>query len=270
MSFDSLCEWPVVYPKEAKCAALNDLSDAEVKMYEEMAAEYLWRFTDQKFGLCEAEIRPCRQDCTAGVSTYGVPAGTRSPWQPALVGGKWLNIGCGGGCADACGCGAYGSVLRFETSISEIVSVEIDGETLPPEAYRLANNRLLVRQDGGQWPYCQNMSKPLGAEGTWAVTVRVGAPVPSGGQIAAGKLACELARAAVGDKGCELPQRWQTITRQGVTIAAGLDAFEDLDAGKTGIWLIDSWVASVTKPDIGFSIASPEYRSVGQRSPRRL
>jgi hypothetical protein len=146
-----------------------------------------------------------------------------------------------------------------------VLRVEIDGVVLDPTAYRVDNGRLLVRQDGGRWPYCQDMSKPLGAQGTWAVTVRVGSPVPVGGQVAAGKLACELARAAAGDKGCELPQRWQTINRQGVTIAAGMDTFEDLDGGKTGIWLIDSWVASVTKPDIGFSIATPDYRGVGRR-----
>ena len=138
--------------------------------------------------------------------------------------------------------------------------------TLDPDAYRVDNFRYLVRQDGGRWPYCQDMSKRLGEPGTWAVTVKVGAPVPIGGRKAAGKLACELARAAAGDKGCELPQRWQTITRQGVTIAAGMDTFEDLDAGKTGIWLIDSWVASVTKPDIGFSIATPNYRGTRRRT----
>jgi hypothetical protein len=41
--------------------------------------------------------------------------------------------------------------------------------------------------------------------------------------------------------------------------------FEGLDEGKTGIWLIDSWVASVMKSDIGFSLASPDIRGGSRR-----
>jgi len=264
--FSTVCEWPAVYPDDTPCNALASLPASGQARFEQMAAEYLWRYTGRQFGQCEGVIRPCRQDCFEGVSTYGSDSRVGSPWQPTLIGGRWFNVGCGGGCADTCGCGSWGSVLRFETPVTEVVAVEVDGVLLDPSAYRVDGYRLLVRQDGGRWPYCQNMSLPLGTEGTWAVTVKIGAPVPIGGQVAAGKLACQLALAASGAKECELPQRWQTITRQGVTIAAGLDAFDDLDAGKTGIWLIDSWVASVTKPDIGFSVAVPNLRTAGRRT----
>jgi hypothetical protein len=159
-----------------------------------------------------------------------------------------------------------GQALVFEKPVESIVAIEIDGKALAPSAYRVDDNRLLVRQDGETWPYCQNMSRPLGEVDTWAVTVQTGTPVPAGGQLAAGKLACELAKAANGAEKCELPQRWQTVTRQGVTISAAIDLFQGLDEGKTGIWLIDSWVASVNKPDIGFSIASPDYRRVGRHT----
>src|SRR5690606_32115828 len=229
--------------------------------------EYLWRFTDRQFGLCEATIRPCRRDCTEGLSSVfsGLP-GQRSPWTPALIGGRWVNLGCAAGCRDACGCGSATPALRFDLPVYDVTAVEVDGELLDPATYRVDDHRLLVRQDGGRWPTCQDMSLPLGGEGTWAVTFRTGSPVPPGGQVAAGKLALELAKAACGDKGCALPQRWQSITRPGVNITAALDTFEGLDQGKTGIWIIDSWVASVTQPTLGFAIASPDLRPTGRRT----
>lgn len=263
------CEWPVDYAECGPCESLTSLPASGIQRFEDMATEYLWLYTNKQFGLCEAVIRPCRQDCYEGLSTYGggVTA-RRSPWTPTLIGGRWFNIGCGAGCGDKCGC-VSGRTLVFDQPVIEVSEIEIDGEILPGDAYRVDNYRWLVRQDGEQWPYCQNMSRPLGEEDTWAVTVKVGAAVPVGGQVAAGKLACELAKAACGASGCELPRRWQTISRQGVSITAALDSFEGLDEGKTGIWLIDSWVASVTKGSqgsMGVSIASPDYTGWGRRT----
>lgn len=255
------CEWPVTYPGD--CDALSSLPASGVQDFEDMATEFLWRWTGEQFGLCEATIRPCRQDCTAWQSTYygsggALPLGR--PFTPTLIRGQWFNVGCGGGCGDLCGCES-GRSLRFEKPVYDVVSVEVDGQALPSGAYRVDNHRLLVRMDGGQWPYCQNLDRPLGDEDTWGVTVRVGEPVPAGGRLAAGKLACEFAKAVYDSKNCELPKRVQSITRQGVSISMMLDTFDDLDKGKTGIWLIDAWVASVTKPDIGFSVASPDIRT---------
>jgi hypothetical protein len=265
-------EWPVDYGQCGTCGDLASMPASGIARFESMASEFLWRWTDRQFGLREGTIRPCRQDCTEGLSTYyGAGGGLHgsSPFSPTLIRGEWFNIGCGSGCGDACGC-SWGRALRFEIPVYDIVSVEIDGATLPATAYRVDEGRFLVRQDGGVWPYCQNMNAVLGSEDTWAVTLRTGSPVPVGGQVAAGKLACELAKAACGTKGCELPSRVQSVTRQGVSISMMLDTFDDLDKGRTGIWLIDSWIASVTKPDIGFSIASPDYQPVGRRTTWRL
>jgi hypothetical protein len=135
--------------------------------------------------------------------------------------------------------------------------VQIDGEVLDPSAYRVDNGRLLVRQDGGRWPTCQDMGAALGEDDTWGITYDKGYPVPAGGQIAAGLLANELAKAACNDRSCGLPQRVQTVTRQGVTIAV-LDAFDDIDEGHTGIWLIDSWVASVVRRPRRMRVLSPD------------
>jgi hypothetical protein len=255
------CEWPVDY---SACGA-SSIPASGIAKYEDMAVEFLWRWTDQQFGVCEDTIRPCRQDCFAGVSTYGPPPHGGAPFQPVLLRGSWFNVGCGGGCGDRCGCSSS-RALRFETPITDVVEVQMGGEVLSPDAYRVDDHRFLIRQDGGEWPYCQNMNRPLGDDDTWAVTVRVGAEVPIGGQVAAGKLALELYKAACGAAGCELPKRVQSISRQGVTVSMMLDQFEDLDQGKTGVWIIDSWVASVTKPKGGFSIVTPDYRPTGSRT----
>ena len=65
--------------------------------------------------------------------------------------------------------------------------------------------------------------------------------------VAAGVLALELAKAACMDRDCALPARLQTVTRQGVTVQVQ-DDFDEMQEGRTGIWLVDSWVTSIRKP----------------------
>lgn len=254
------CDWPTDY---SACGGglpepLASLPASGVAMFEEMAATYLWNWTGRKFGLCEVTLRPCRQECWQGQSTFWGGGGQlpgQRPFTPVIIQGQWYNIGCGQ-CGDSCGCGVT-AALRLPGPIASIEEVQIGGEVLDPTAYRVDNGRFLVRQDGGRWPTCQDMSAALGAEDTWGVTYRKGYAVPGGGQVAAGLLANELAKAACNDKSCGLPQRVQSITRQGVTVAV-LDAFDDIDEGHTGIWLIDSWVASVVRRPRRMRVLSPD------------
>lgn len=252
-----MVSWTVNYAAcDGGCDPLERLTAEQQADFEQAAVDMLWRWTGRRFGTAAATIRPCRQNCGR------LPS---DGWVPTLLNGQWYNVSCGQ-CGDSCGCNFGGSVLRFGKRVSSVTSIVIDGATLAASAYRVDDGVLLVRQDGGVWPFCQDMSKPAGQPDTWTITAEFGEPVPVGGQLAAGKLACELAKAASGASNCELPQRWQTISRQGVTITAALDTFEDIDKGHTGIWLIDSWVASVTKASRGFSMASPDLKPAGRQT----
>lgn len=255
------CSWPVDY---SACGGglpepLASLPASGVAVFEEMAATYLWNWTGRKYGLCEVNLRPCRQECWQGQSTFWGGSGTglpgSRPFYPVLIRGQWTNVSCGQ-CGDDCGCDGT-PALRLPGPINSITNITIDGEVLAPSAYRVDNNRLVVRMDGGRWPTCQDMSAPLGEEDTWSILYNRGYPVPAGGQVAAGMLAVELAKAACNDKTCGLPRRVQSITRQGVTVAV-LDAFDDIDEGHTGIWLIDSWVSSVVRRPRKWKVLSPD------------
>jgi hypothetical protein len=273
------CDWPTVGCDD--CTDLSALADVPVDDAGEgegegettsvadlivaTATEYLWRWTGRAFGLCEVEVRPCRQDCLGDPTTYegwaGRPDpylpthGDRAPFTPALIAGAWRNISCGR-CGDLCGCSET-SVVRLPPPVYDVVDVTIDGDTLDPSAYRVDNRAALIRTDGGRWPTCQNLAAPAGDPDTWSVRYRWGAPVPIGGQVAAGKLACELAKAFCGSGDCQLPERVQTVTREGVTVGF-LDAFDGLDDGRTGIWLVDSWVASIRRAPRRSAVYSPD------------
>lgn len=270
------CEWGLLYPcastNPSGCTHLDALPSGSRVAIETMAVEYLWNWSDQKYGVCEDTIRPCRRDCTEGLSTYnGRSHYDRSPWgvvgatwTPAIIGGQWYNLACGGSCGDDCSCNG-GDVLPLPGPVVEITSISVDGATVLPSGYRVDNHHLLVNL-AGRWPDCQDMDKPLTETGTWGVTYKHGTPIPYGGQVAAGLLACEFAKAACGDNSCQLPQRVQNITRQGVSMTL-LDSFEDIERGRTGIWLIDAWLMSVQHADDHrVYVASPDRKHSSVRS----
>lgn len=217
---------------------------------EQAAAEYLWRWTGQRFGLREVTLRPCAPACgtaSSGPDAYSLTLveragrGNSTPWTPALIGGRWYNLRCGR-CGDACGCTSPSS-LRLPVPVHEVTEVRVDGQVLPADGWTWdPHGRTLRRVDGQAWPslYAGQCSGP----GALELVANVGQPVPDGGLLALAVLAAEFAKAETGDGSCQLPARLQTITRQGVT-ASFMDSFEDLDRGRTGIWLIDSWVASI-------------------------
>lgn len=255
------CEWPISY---AQCTTEDGLLPEPLASmpasgtFEDMAVEYLWRWTGKVLGLCEYIIKPCRQDCTAFQSAFygsGPRNGPFAPWTPVIIDGLWYNVGCSL-CGDKCGCTGHSPLdLTQVGPVDSVTTITEDGTELDPDTYHVENNALLVRIDGKAW-------SPCGLE----ITFKRGVSVPVGGQVAAGVLAVELAKAACGDEDCGLPQRIQAITRQGVTIAI-LDSFDDVDKGHTGIWVIDSWVASMMKPQPVARVLSPDLPSY---NPRRV
>lgn len=281
------CTWPLAYCGESQestggitdltqCPALASLNPAMAELIEQAAVAYLWNWTRRQFGTCPVTVRPCRDNCGERQSTtyrgYGrmttnLPwyEGSAGPLNPTLIGGEWWNLPCGGGCPqDQCSC-TYVPTVELAGPVASIDSVYINGVQLDPSAYRVDNYRWLVRTDGDDWPVCQDMVRdPLTDNDTFQVTYQIGVSVPAGGQLAAGVLACEMAKAACGDNSCKLPQRIQQITRQQVQTVV-LDNYNTMyEFGTTGLWVVDNWVSSImaSNRQVGARIASPDRRAV--------
>ena len=250
------CEWPVVYSSCDDCSLPEDATPEQIadqEQYESMAVEFLWNWTSRNLGLCPETVAasnrfdPC--DCRTTRSTFWGRGPFNSQHRPApsgpvLFDGEWYN--------SACGVHRDPAEVSLPGPVHDITRVEIDGVPFTGPI-RVENRRFLIREDGEPWP-----------DGI-VVSYRRGIEVPIGGQIAAGRLACEFKKAACGDRTCSLPQRIQTISRQGVTVGIAIDQFEDIVRGGTGIWAIDSWVNSVTKPDRPSLVYSPDVRAKPQR-----
>lgn len=196
------------------------------------AIDYLRSWTHGVYGLTEATVRP-RWTVTSAPSS----ARPHGKWSPAYIGGMWRAISCGR-CAVSCSCQAP-DVLRFAFRVDQVITVKIDGELLPDDQWVLLRHRELAATGDRTWP----------REGL-EIELVAGTPVPQGGQLAAAQLAEEFAKATIGSEDCQLPQRVQTITRQGVTVGM-LDSMDGLDDGRTGLWLVDAWVSSVRKAPVG-------------------
>lgn len=235
-----LLSWPILLPE--KCRALERIEEPE--MFEAiytMAAEFLWRWTGMRFGIGEVTSYPVHRRMASSLN-YGSTFYGRGPYGPS----QWPWPG-------AVSKGHVDYRKAFLHNAASIASIRINGEALPEESYYLENS-VIYRIDGKMWPTSQDPS--------FEVTYMSGIPVPPGGQVAAGVLACEFAMAIQNDDHCSLPQRLQSITREGISMTV-MDQFEDLEQGRTGIWLIDSWVASVTHAQVGASVTSPNNPRFG-------
>lgn len=236
--FGPCADWPVQWVCD-----VDTLNPAVTGVAVSMATETLWELTGMRFGLCEVTLRPCRRDCHDGrfFDDFGPPwTGARSYPQPALIGGQWFNLTCGS-CAGGCSCSTVSEVL-LPAPVHSIVEILIDGTPMVTGAYRVDNNRLLVRTDGGQWPRCNDLSQPDTEPDTWSVRAMYGEALPDGAALAMGELACEIAKAGSGQD-CRLPAGVQQLVRQGVTISYP-DVGELFAKGRTGLYLVDMFVAT--------------------------
>lgn len=242
------------------CKPPKDASEEDKNTYAQalaMAAEYLNRWTDGRFGVSQIVIYPC-EPVIGEQGAFDLQQGGGSPWSPVLIGGKWFNTYCGycgsGGCLNTC----RHDFIRLPGPIVKVVDVVIGGETLHPDAYRVIDNTGLLRIDGGSFPTTQTYDV-----GGFTIEYQRGVEIPEGGLAALGSLACEMYKALTGDSSCQLPKRLQSITREGITMTL-LDGFDSLASGYTGIWLVDSWISSINQaPRKRANVMTPDYNYRG-------
>lgn len=282
------CSWSLIFcgdttPGESEsgeatagCSHLESLAPDVKQAVMNSAVEFLWNATGNKYGLCETTVRPCANKCNG--STYegwsGAPAGGiwgwggwGLGWGPYTWNGSWYNWGCGGCGPTGCDSSHMDSV-RLPGPVGEVLEVTLDGAVFTDW---VSDNWGLSRTDGYQWPRTQNMSAALTEDHTWGVTYLRGLPVPASLQLAAGTLACELAKRQCGDGSCRLPQRVTSISREGVT-ASFTDDFAMLQ-GKygplTGLWQVDQAIASINySARKRGRVMSPSTRATRQIGPQ--
>jgi hypothetical protein len=117
--------------------------------------------------------------------------------------------------------------------VTGITSVTVDGS--PFAAWRLLPTGWLERTDGKPWQVC---------DGDTEIVYTFGMPPPAGGRDAAVELGVELLRYRLKIKGCRLPSRTTSITRQGLSMEI-VDPMEFLESGGTGLLGVDMWLRSV-------------------------
>lgn len=260
------CSWPVDTTCVADWATFSpDVQAAAV----EWSTYVLWALTGRRYGPCQVTVRPCgpRCDGPGGYLTFPVTSGSTTsagmPWMiPWIDNGVWRNCGCGGGCACSATC-----EVALQGPVAEILEVTVDGAVVPSTAYRLDYVKtipVLVRIDDGCWPDCQDLDVGLDEVGSFGITYSKGIPVPRAGQLAAGQLAGEFAKACRGSD-CQLPQQLASLTRNGIDVQV-VDPTQFLENGLTGIANVDLWIRAVNplRKAQRSRVYSPDMRPVRQ------
>lgn len=219
------------------CTDWDTYSDELQTNAMEYGAYVMWAATGRRYGLCTKTVRPCGRTC--GTNPYGGYYWSEGSWRPYVFNGQWFNCGsCGGfGCMCEPSCQVW-----LPGPVAAVSGVSVDGEIVAVDAWSVDNGQWLVRVDGDCWPECQDFNVNAG-DGTFFVTYQTGLAVPSVVSKAAGELACEWAKACLGQP-CRLPQRVQSVTRQGVSVS--MVPLEDLlKFGLTGIDTVDQIIRSI-------------------------
>lgn len=247
------------------CPGWDDYSPEVRQTATDWATGILDALTGRQFDQCPVVVRPCGKRCGyfGGYMTYPVDSaqasGLGAPWMVPYIGagGVWRNCTCGGGCTCRARCEAH-----LAGPIASVVEVKVDGLVIDPAAYRLDNGSILVRTDGECWPECQDLNLSDDEPGTFSVQYRPGQPLPRIGQIAAGELACQFAKACAGDADCTLPKQLQSLSRNGVQVEV-VDPNLLTDQGLTGYPNVDLFVKTVNPARLqrGPRVLSPDLRT---------
>jgi hypothetical protein len=252
-----------------KC--LESLSPAVTGSALQAASELVWNLSGQRFGLCTQVLRPCRRECQGmpwpyadNVWPYTTPGMTYP--LPVWWNGQWLNLTCGS-CSSDCSCGTVEEVV-LPGGVYQILQILVDGVELSPSAYRLDDNRIVVRIDGGTWPLCNDLNKEDTEVGTWSITAQWGEPLPEIGKLAVGQLACEFGKYLSGQS-CALPQAVTSLSRQGISMQFG-DIEEALQEGHLGLQWVDMFLATYNPGGLRarsqvYDVDGPNFRRAGSK-----
>lgn len=248
------------------CSPCNDYAFDSALMddFFQMSSEVLYQLSGQQFpGTCEEVIRPCTRGAWNGI------------WRDAPLSHfpyrRWGLPVCGCPDDDSCSCTFMSKIALPHYPIIS-ATVKLDGNTFT--AFRIDDQKYLVRTDGERWPCCQDLSLPATDEDTWEVSYDWGREVPVAGRRAAGILACELYMACNPEQfegQCRLPRNIVQIARQGVTVLVSstseLFTTRTGQPAKFGIWEIDMFLRAfnpygLTAPTV---IITPDEAPVGKR-----
>jgi len=132
--------------------------------------------------------------------------------------------------------GPQRSVLRLDeafaypvVSVDAVKEIDADGVAFEwdTDAWRFDRPDRLVKQDiddsTGAWFPTQDAARPLSWPGQWWIEATIGIAPPADVLMAAEFLAGELLLAHTDPERCSLPDRIQSITRQGVTMSFDRD-----------------------------------------------
>jgi hypothetical protein len=227
------------------------------------ASDVLYALTGRHLGTCQLTIRPCRESC------WGNEWPFLQWWQfglyprPVFYEGVWYNITCNNCPNGSCSCSVISEAL-MPAPVAQIMQVKVDGVVLPSTAYRMDNYRLLVRTDGGVWPFCNNLALDDTHTGTWSVTLTTGQEVSTLGRMALGELATQFVKLLLCNSDCLFPKPVQQLVRQGVTMNF-LDPNEVFANGKIGLYLCDLFVSvenpnRLMMPSEVYDLDAPSYR----------
>ncbi|MEU2264924.1 hypothetical protein ABZ568_00420 [Streptomyces olindensis] len=251
------------WPFEPECCSLPDgVEEATIDRWRSVATFILWALSGRRWGpSCPYTVRPCRKSCldSGGLTVRWQTAG---PWVPYLGrDGAWRNASvCG--CESDCSCGELCEV-RLEGPVHDILAVEVDGQTLPENAYRVDASGLLVRTDGGCWPDCQDMAAPCGDPGTFCVTYRIGLPLDDAAVAAHSALVCHLVKDCGGGCGCKVStnRNLSRLSRQGVDLEFA-DPTLIYSEMRTGLPAVDMWLNAVNpyKQASPSRVYSPDFK----------
>lgn len=221
----------------ALCSKWSGFS-AEVKAYaERVATRVIWAATGRQFGLCAVTVRPCWSPQAPLYQAYPVGYYGEGYWTLLGTAGGGVQLIGASGCACSSACQCSPPQIALPPVAASVTSVVIDGVVQDPSTYQLQAG-YLVRMGGLSWPTQQDLSQPAGQPNTWSVTYQQGQAVPDDLKDAAGLYACQVGAAITGGS-CQLPNRVQSVTRQGVTIEY-INPDDYLDKGRTGYDLVDS------------------------------